>query len=271
MAQSTLARVRPKHWKTETWVCSMRGHIVPVARVRHLRPGTGDDRLGVDTPQGRLGRCLRCDLWLDVAVPGPGDPGVTELLGEDDTLPRPRRGVELDQSLVVRLIAVERALHVLAYLTVAAVAVVLWADYGTVHRWATDLVHNLSPAGHPLLNSNLSRLSHLKVSTLEIVVTAALAYAVLEAVEAVGLWRERRWAEYLTVVATATFIPLEVHELIQRVTWLRIGALVVNVAVVAYLIVAKRLFGLRGGKVALDEAGTDWPLVLEHPDQAHLA
>ena len=170
MAQSTLARLRPKHWKTETWVCSMRGHIVPAARVRRLRPGTSDDRLGVDTPQGRFGRCLRCDLWLAVEVPGPGDPGVTDVLGDDAALPRPRRGIELDQSLVVRLIAIERAFHVLAYLTVAAVAVVLWADYGTVHRWATDLVHNLSPAGHPLLNSNLSRLSRLKVSTLEIAV-----------------------------------------------------------------------------------------------------
>lgn len=268
MARSTLSRVRPERWKTETWVCSMRGHIVPAARVRRLRPGTGDDRLGLDTPRGRLGRCLRCDLWLAVEIPGPDAP---EVLGDDPSLPRPRRGNDLDQSLVVRLIAVERGFHVLAYLTVAAVAVVLWADYHTVHRWATDLVHNLSPAGHPLLSSNLSRLSHLKVSTLEIVLIAAVGYAVLEAVEAVGLWRERRWAEYLTVVATATFIPLEVHELVQRVTWLRMAALVINVAVVAYLVVAKRLFGLRGGRTALEEAGTDWASVLEHPDTAELA
>ncbi len=246
----------------------MRGHIVPAAGVRRLRPGTGDDRLGLDGSHGRLGRCLRCDVWVQVQAPGPGAP---EVLGDDDTLPRPRRGIELDQSLVVRLIAIERALHVLAYLAVAAVAVVLWADFGAVHRWATNLVHTLSPAGHPLLSSNLSRLSHLKVSTLEVVLVAALGYAVLEAVEAVGLWRERRWAEYLTAVATATFIPIEVHELIQRVTWVRVGALVINLAVVAYLVVAKRLFGLRGGKAALEEAGTDWGDVLAHPHDPHLA
>ncbi len=268
MAQSTLSRVRPKRWSTETWVCSMRGHVVPAAQVRCLRPGTSDDRLGLEGPRGRFGRCLRCDLWLAVAPPGPGAP---EFLGADDTLPRPRRGTELDQSLVVRLIAVERSLHVLAYLAVALVAVVLWADYGTVHHWATNLVHTLSPAGHPFLTSNLSRLSHLKVGTLEIVLAAALAYAALEAVEAVGLWRGRRWAEYLTAVATATFVPLEVHELVQRVTWLRVAALVVNLAVVAYLVLAKRLFGLRGGRKALEEAGTDWAFVLGHPEQAHLA
>ena len=45
----------------------------------------------------------------------------------------------------------------------------------------------------------------------------------------------------------------------------------INVAVVVYLVVAKRLFGLRGGQKALEEAGTDWPFVLDHPDAAHLA
>jgi hypothetical protein len=41
--------------------------------------------------------------------------------------------------------------------------------------------------------------------------------------------------------------------------------------VVAYLVIAKRLFGLRGGRLALEEAGTDWEHVIEHPAEAHLA
>ncbi len=246
----------------------MRGHVIPAAHVQRLRPGSLDDRLGIDLPRGRLGRCLRCDAWLAVDVPGSGAP---EVLGDESTLPRPRRGVELDQAIVVRLIAIERVFHVLAYLIVAAVAIVLWADYGAVHRWASGLVRNLSPAGHPLLSSNLSRLSHLKVGTLEVLLAAAIGYAVLEGIEAVGLWLEKRWAEYLTVVATATFIPFEVYEISQRVTWLRLGALVINVAVVAYLVAAKRLFGLRGGRLALEEEGTDWSDVIEHPVEAHIA
>ncbi len=246
----------------------MRGHVIPAAHVQRLRTSSTDDRLGIDGPRGRLGRCLRCDAWLVVQVAGPGAP---ELLGNEDTLPRPRRGLELDQAIVVRLIAIERALHVLAYLIVAAVTLVLWADFEAVHRWATGLVRNLSPAGHPFLSTNLSRLSHLKVETLEVVLVAAIAYAVLEGIEALGLWWQRRWAEYLTVVATATFIPIEVYEIAQRVTWLRVGTLVINVAVVVYLVVAKRLFGIRGGKMALEESGTDWNDVIEHPAEAHLA
>ena len=50
----------------------------------------------------------------------------------------------------------------------------------------------------------------------------ALAYAIVEWAEAVGLWLEKRWAEYLTVLATTGFLPLEVHELVKRVTALRI-------------------------------------------------
>ncbi len=74
-----------------------------------------------------------------------------------------------------------------------------------------------------------------------------MVYAVVESTEAVGLWHEKRWAEYLTVVATAGFLPFEILELLDRVTVLRVGALVVNLAVLVYLVWAKHLFGLRGG------------------------
>ena len=72
----------------------------------------------------------------------------------------------------------------------------------------------------------------------------------LELVEGVGLWLARRWAEYLTVVATAAFLPLEVYELTRTVTVTKLAAFAINVVVVAYLIVAKRLFGARGGRGA---------------------
>jgi uncharacterized membrane protein (DUF2068 family) len=64
----------------------------------------------------------------------------------------------------------------------------------------------------------------------------AFLYAALFLTEGVGLWRQRRWAEYLTVIATASFIPFEVFELTQRLTYPRAGALLINVCVVAYLI-----------------------------------
>ena len=89
-------------------------------------------------------------------------------------------------------------------------------------------------------------------------------YAVIESTEAVGLWRERRWAEYLTVVATAGFLPFEIRELLERVTPLRVAAIVVNLAILVYLVYAKRLFGVRGGAAAL-ERQVDWEAILASP------
>jgi uncharacterized membrane protein (DUF2068 family) len=70
---------------------------------------------------------------------------------------------------------------------------------------------------------------------------------VLEGVEAVGLWYQKRWAEYLTFVATILFMPYEIYELSRSVSPFKVVALVINIAIAAYLLFAKRLFGLRGG------------------------
>src|SRR5439155_519155 len=93
----------------------------------------------------------------------------------------------------------------------------------------------------------IQRLLALETRTLFWIAVGLAAYAIIELVEGVGLWYARRWAEYLTVVATAAFLPLEIYELTEKITWLRVGALIFNIAAVVYLLVAKRLFGLRGG------------------------
>jgi uncharacterized membrane protein (DUF2068 family) len=76
---------------------------------------------------------------------------------------------------------------------------------------------------------------------------AIAAYAVLEGVEAIGLWLGRRWAGYLTFVSTVVLVPFEIRELTKSVTALKVLTLVINLAIVVYLLVSKRLFGLRGG------------------------
>ncbi|HUY95151.1 MAG TPA: DUF2127 domain-containing protein [Terracidiphilus sp.] len=64
----------------------------------------------------------------------------------------------------------------------------------------------------------------------------AFCYAGVSALEAVGLYLEKVWAEFLTVAITGSFLPLELHELFRRVTWVRVGLLAVNTAVVIYLL-----------------------------------
>lgn len=64
----------------------------------------------------------------------------------------------------------------------------------------------------------------------------AFAYSMLRFIEAYGLWRCRTWAEWVAAVSGTLLLPLEVRELFRRVTLLRCGVLIVNVAVVLYMI-----------------------------------
>src|SRR4029079_4416980 len=64
----------------------------------------------------------------------------------------------------------------------------------------------------------------------------ALGYGALELVEGTGLWLDQLWAEYLTVIATSVLLPLAVYELVHRPTVWKAGGIVVNVAIVVYLV-----------------------------------
>lgn len=70
--------------------------------------------------------------------------------------------------------------------------------------------------------------------------------------EGVGLWLLKRWGEYFAVVATSIFLPLEVHDLAKGITTTRVVTFSINVAAVVYLLISKRLFGVRGGRKAYD-------------------
>jgi uncharacterized membrane protein (DUF2068 family) len=91
-----------------------------------------------------------------------------------------------------------------------------------------------------------------KPETLALLVVALSAYAALELLEAVGLWLLKRWGEYLAVVATSVFLPLEIYDLTNGITATRLVTFSINVAAVVYLLISKRLFGLRGGRSAYD-------------------
>ena len=66
---------------------------------------------------------------------------------------------------------------------------------------------------------------------------ATLAYSILEGTEAVGLAARRPWAEWLTILVTASFLPFEIHELVTKPTPVKAGTLVINAAILVYLVV----------------------------------
>jgi uncharacterized membrane protein (DUF2068 family) len=106
-----------------------------------------------------------------------------------------------------------------------------------IEHTASTLVWPLGRERVQRFIEHLSRMNHTKIRLLAI---GAFLYASLFTVEGVGLWLQKHWAEYLTIISTALLLPIEVYELTHRITAPRISTLVVNIAVVVYLILRYR-------------------------------
>jgi uncharacterized membrane protein (DUF2068 family) len=159
------------------------------------------------------------------------------------------------------VIAVDRAFHFLV-LGLLALAVFLFANHQTdLHHRFYRVLNDLQIAfggnpSHPHKTGilhDLDQLFTLQTSKLRLAGLGIGAYALLEGAEAVGLWWQKRWAEYLTFIATTLLLPLEIYELTRTVSPFKVIAFIINLAIVVYLLFAKRLFGLRGGARAEEE------------------
>jgi uncharacterized membrane protein (DUF2068 family) len=164
----------------------------------------------------------------------------------------------LRDQFVLRLIAVDRALHVIVLGGIALALFLFASRHASLEHSYDNIMNGLlgSSGGPQALRGWLGHLRHVFVFSpkhLYELAIAATLYAVLEAAEMVGLWRGRRWAEYLTFVATCALLPLEVYELTSKLSVLKVIVLIVNLAVAIYLAFAKRLFGIRGGGRSLEE------------------
>jgi uncharacterized membrane protein (DUF2068 family) len=242
-------RLRPK-FHYELIGCGLRGHELLGTDVATIRPV--DDLLVREPGDGlRWYRCVRCDAWVPLVPPlAP----TREHLPDRSEIALPLRGRPLRDRYVLRLIAVDRLVHFIV-LGVLAVAVFLFAANRVAlsHTFYRVLDAVQGGVGGPNgqggggILQELRRAFAAKPSTVLFVGLALAGYAVLEGIEAVGLWFAARWAEYLTFIATTLLLIPEVYELTGRITITKIITLVINLAVVGYLLFAKRLFGLRGG------------------------
>jgi len=243
------SRFRPRlHY--ELLVCGTRGHELLGTDVRELRPQ--DLIVARDEDGLRWHRCLRCDSWLP--LPAPARPSRQHMPARDE-VDLPLRGKALRDKIVLRVIALDRALHCVILIALA-VAVFLIASHEAqlreaFYRVLADVQGGVGggplQASHKGVVGRLDELFSLNRGTLHLVGAGLAVLAAIEGAEAVGLWLQRRWAEYLTLIVTALLLPVEVYELTSRVSWFKLTALIVNLAIVIYLLYAKRLFGLRGG------------------------
>jgi uncharacterized membrane protein (DUF2068 family) len=232
----------------------MSGHELLGTDAAELRPE--DDLFAREFGRLRWYRCLRCDSWL--ALTPPASPATRFPPDRQEVTP-PLRGRPLRDKYVLRVIAAERVIHFLVLSALAAAIFLFASNKAALNADFTRILNDVqgglggpvNPSHHGVVH-DLQRLFAVTTSNLYLIGTGVAAYALMEGVEAVGLWFSKRWAEYLTFIATIIFIPYEVDELAKGVSALKLITFLINVAIAVYLIWAKRLFGVHGGRRAED-------------------
>ena len=226
--------------------CARRGHVTYEPDEEQYRA-----KLTAGTPLGTAWRCLRCGDY----ILGPPDGS-----GAAEDAPVLLRGKALRSAFILRLLAIERwvrgtviVLLGLAVLRFKSTQVSLQElfnrDLKSLRPFFNQIHFDVSDSG---TIKAIDKAFAAHQSTLDLLAVLLIGYGVLQLIEGLGLWLLKRWGEYFAVVATSVFIPLEVYELTEKITWLRVAALIVNVAAVIYLLLSKRLFGLRGGNAAYE-------------------
>jgi uncharacterized membrane protein (DUF2068 family) len=226
--------------------CGASGHVTFAPDEPALR-----DRLSTTAREGPAWRCLRCGTFVI------GEPTAR---GPVASAPAVRRDDQVRSALILRIFAVERFLRALI---VAALAIAVWRF--SVSRLSLEQAYDqaLSPLktllrdlGFSVEHSKLLGLLHEAFTansrTLGFIAIGLGAYAVIEIIEGIGLWLLKRWGEYFAMIATSLGLPYEIYDLMNKVTALRLVAFVINLGLVLYLVLTKRLFGVRGGKKAYE-------------------
>ncbi|HEY8076948.1 MAG TPA: DUF2127 domain-containing protein [Labilithrix sp.] len=146
--------------------------------------------------------------------------------------------------LGLTLIAIGKLFKVVTLVITGIVVLVMMHDPPKVLGSIADAMR-IDP-GNRHLHKLVAAASGASTTKLEAIGLGTFAYAALFAVEGIGLWLQKHWAEWLTIFITASFIPLEIIEIAKHAGALRIATLVFNVAALVYLVV--RVFKRRASR-----------------------
>ena len=138
-------------------------------------------------------------------------------------------------SRLIRLIAVFKLFKALLMIAVGVGALkLLHRDVATVlEHWVTML--GLDP-GNQYIERALEKAANLSPNKIKGLGMVSFIYAGLFVTEGIGLWLLRRWAEWFTIIITGSLVPVEVYEIHRHPTPIKILVLVINVAIVGYLL-----------------------------------
>ena len=226
--------------------CGSSGHVTYAPDEPALR-----QQLSAETVPGTAWCCLRCGTFVA------GEPSRH---GPAAQAPVVRRGDQVRSAFILRLFVIERFARAIVF---GAAAYVVWRfEYRRVSiEQAFDrelpVVRTLFrqigfDIDHSKLVGLISRALTLSNGSIRLLAGGLAVYAVIEVIEGTGLWLAKRWGEYFAMVATSIFLPYEIYDLTTKITVTRVLFFLINLALVLYLVLTKRLFGVRGGKRAYE-------------------
>jgi uncharacterized membrane protein (DUF2068 family) len=209
------------------------------------------ERLRATGAAGDLWRCLRCGTFVTGEPDGSGPAAAAPVV---------KRGREIRSELILRLFAIERFLRFLLF---GGVAYAIWQfrssktsieqtfnrDLPIIRSTFNQLGFNI---GHSSLLLEARKVFHFSQGTLTLIAIGVGAFAVVELFEGIGLWLSKRWGEYFAMVVTSLGLPYEIYDLTETVSWTKLVLFAINLALVVYLVLTKRLFGARGGRKAYE-------------------
>ena len=140
----------------------------------------------------------------------------------------------------MRFVSGVRAIAVLEATKGVLVVIAGFAVLAIFHAGAQQIAEEL--VGHLHLNPAkgtprvfIELVDDLLNQRMWLLAALAATYSAMRFIEAYGLWRGRHWAEWLAAASGGVYVPFEIYELFQGVSWIKLGALFVNVVVVAYM------------------------------------
>ena len=147
---------------------------------------------------------------------------------------RYKRQTGSERTLTIHLISIEKTIKAVVLIVVGLKLLTLVDQ--DVHAWASEFVtrHGID-VGNRFVHAALQRLVGVTNNQIITFGVVALVYSAVLLVEATGLWLQKRWAEYLTAISTTLLLPLELYEMYERFTWVRVAIFVINVFIVWYL------------------------------------
>jgi uncharacterized membrane protein (DUF2068 family) len=136
---------------------------------------------------------------------------------------------------VLRLIALFKLLKAITLIVIGVGALkLLHRDMGsTLDHWVA--MSGIDP-GNRWVERGIAKASNLTPAKVKGLGIVSFIYAGLFLTEGIGLWLMKRWAEWFTVIITSSLVPVEVYELDRHPSGSKILLLIINIAVVAYLV-----------------------------------